>query len=533
MISWGSAKSRSIVLLLSAALCLAAAATPAAAVEDPAAPMYQPGTVDAIELTLPQKSVEALEAEPDEYQPGTLTFTETDGTPGGATGAPVGPLKVEIHLKGTTSFRPLTGKVALKIKFNKAERLLGLKKMTLNNMVQDPSMIHETLAYAAFRAAGVPAPRTGFAYLYVNGEDFGLHLNVETPDDLALEKRFGSFDKKTQHLYEGENGTDLEVGSAGEFEVDEGEEGNIADLEALIAAVNSTGPPELSARVAPFADLREMTTMWAVEKYVGQWDGYSGQEGGHQPNNYFLYSDPVGRFLMLPWGTDETWQEGRHLSFDGKAGLMFNLCLEDASCASTYRESLAAARSAIGAAGLDPLAEELATLLAPWQQMEQGNVRHEFTLQEIQEGVGETRAFIAPRPAEADEWLAAHRPPGPTAPESAPSPAGHGPPVQSQVLQVGRAQKSGRFLRTELHLLAPGVVSQQAQIVSRDGTIPVCRRPAQALPAGPVTLSCPLAAAALTRLRARWLRITLVTRVVSSDGRVEVISRRIALPRSR
>ena len=33
--------------------------------------------------------------------------------------------------------------------------------MTLNNMVQDESMIHETLGYAILRAAGIPAPRTG------------------------------------------------------------------------------------------------------------------------------------------------------------------------------------------------------------------------------------------------------------------------------------------------------------------------------------------------------------------------------------
>jgi hypothetical protein len=35
------------------------------------------------------------------------------------------------------------------------QRFQGLKKLTLNNMVQDKSMIHETLAYASFRSAGV------------------------------------------------------------------------------------------------------------------------------------------------------------------------------------------------------------------------------------------------------------------------------------------------------------------------------------------------------------------------------------------
>ena len=62
--------------------------------------------------------------------------------------------------------------VAFKIKFDKyveGQSFLGLEKMTLNNMVQDPSMIHEVLAYAIFRAFDVPCPRTGYATLRVNG----------------------------------------------------------------------------------------------------------------------------------------------------------------------------------------------------------------------------------------------------------------------------------------------------------------------------------------------------------------------------
>ena len=124
---------------------------------------------------------------------------------------------VGIRLKGGTgSFRPLSGKAAFKIKFNfenpkgeKGKKFLGLKKLTLNNMVQDPSMIHENLIYQAFRAVGVSASRTGYAYVRVNGDDYGLHLNIENVDDVALGKRFGTFQKPPQHLYEGEYGDDV------------------------------------------------------------------------------------------------------------------------------------------------------------------------------------------------------------------------------------------------------------------------------------------------------------------------------------
>ena len=97
--------------------------------------------------------------------------------------------------RAARSFRPLTGKAAFKVKFDKfveEPALPGLEKMTLNNMVQDPSMIHETLAYEAFRAAGVPAPRTGYAFVTVNGEDYGLYLDIESLDEVSLPHWFAS-----------------------------------------------------------------------------------------------------------------------------------------------------------------------------------------------------------------------------------------------------------------------------------------------------------------------------------------------------
>ena len=51
-------------------------------------------------------------------------------------------------------------------------------------------MIHETLGYEVLRAAGVPAPRTGFAYVRVNGVGYGLYLDLETYDDVSLPRLF-------------------------------------------------------------------------------------------------------------------------------------------------------------------------------------------------------------------------------------------------------------------------------------------------------------------------------------------------------
>lgn len=539
-------------------IALVLAVAPSAKADDPATPMYQPDTVDAIELTLPEASIEALENDPEgEYVEGTFSLATTDGAPDGV-GPFSAPITVGIRLKGSVgSFRSLSEKAAFKIKFNyvKGQKFLGLKKMTLNNMVQDPSMIHETLAYQAFRSVGVVSPRTGYAYVRVNGENYGLYLNIETPDDVALEKHFGPF----QHLYEGGSGTDVTPGNAGAFEIDEGDEDDRSDLEALIAAVNGTEPADFSTRVEPFADLAEMTRMWAVEKYIGHWDGYSGEERSPLPNNYYLFSDLASRFQMLPWGADQTW--GSRLEFDGKGGDLFNRCLEDESCAALYRNALRAGQGSIAALDLDSLATCVSNQLAPWQEMEAAP-RREYDAEGIEEGVEETRDFIAERPGELTDWLATQPsdpgettgsgtpvpcgPPEPPAlalsPEAAevsndsPPPAST-PPVPRQahfaVVKVIRSTATSGVLSTHLRLQVAGRIGQTATIHTAHGTLQVCTVRARARPAGPLTLHCRLSAATRHRLRARWLKLRVATRFEPEGGKAETIGRKVFVPERR
>jgi hypothetical protein len=498
---------------------------------DSADSLYDPSKMYVVELSLPQKSRQGLAADSDKYQPGTFSLAETDGTPGGVK-AFSAPVSVEIKLKGSASRRPLSGKSAFKIKFDEAP-FRGLRVITLNNMVEDPSMIHETLAYTAFRGAGVPASRSGYAYVYVDGVDYGVHLDIEALDELALEKRFGPFDAEAQHLYEGEDGWDVHPGGAGQFEIDAGGPDR-GDLEALVDAVNSSGSLPWASRVASAIDLREMTRMWAVEKYIGQWDGYAGSEGEEWlPNNYYLYSDPSGRFQMLPWGNDESWQAAYHLSFDGGAGLMFDRCLEDEACAAIYRESVAAVRDAIAGMDLDALAGQTAALLAPWQELEaEASTREEHSIGEIQHGVAETREFIASRPAEVAEWLGEK-----SQTRAEPASPGSALPTPDRVVhfpapgfRIDRPQVQGSVLRTRVHPWTKGVVAMRVMISTGKGSAVICRDKALVGRAHGLTLHCLLPAAVRQRLRRRSLEITVFTRFLPAGGNPESITRRVTLP---
>jgi hypothetical protein len=541
---------------------------------DEAAAIYNPGAVVFIDLTLSAEAEAKLEAEPGEYVKGTFSMTKSsDGTPAGEEPSPVAPPRaVEVRLKGNVggSFRPLTEKAAFKLKFKKADAFFGLRKMTLNNMVQDPSMIHETLAYSAFRAAGVPASRTGYAHLRLNGDDIGVYLDLENLDEIGLARIFGAFDKETQHLYEGEGGHDVTPGGETGFEVDEGKEDNLKDLEDLIEVVNGEGDEPWSERVAAKADLAEMTKMWAVEKYIDHWDGYSGHAiPGFRPNNYYLYSDPSGRFQMLPWGTDQAWiptigveTPGREVTFDGEGGVLFNKCLEDKACFRAYWEALRDVRDAISQ--LDPaaLAESTADMLGPWQKEEEEHGRPEYDAAEIKEdkyGVDSTLDFIAGRQAEADAWLAAHEPPeeepgegeeeegGGEEPEekgpepeipakissasagSSSPPKSNGPPVPDLV--PGRFAVADGVLVTHIWVSGAGTVEQRVSIPTRHGRLRVCVAAEQAQQAGPVVLRCKLSAAARRRLGEKSLRLRAYTAFAPIGHTTTLTVRNLTAPR--
>lgn len=547
----------------------------------PADWMYEPTSIVEIHLTLPPASIAELEAEPKEYVEGTFSLAETDGTPGSAATFSA-PLTVGIELKGSLgSLRRVYEKAAFKVKFDKyvtGQTFLGLEKMTLNNMVEDPSMVHEATTYQAFHDMGVPAPHVGFAYLTVNGESYGLHLNIETQDAQSLENEFGTpFAAPPQHLYAGEYGADVtdeplprktsEKQWEG-LEVSEGKKKEKEDLEELVAAVEAT-TPSFSRRVASVADLEEMTKDWLVEKYVGNWDGYAGQSPDYyHPNNYYLYSDPSGRFQMMPWGTDETWESGSHLDFGEGGGILFSDCMGDIDgCRRSYLAAGREALTALDATGLDTVARCTAAALRPWQEVEaetserdklpDPSVDGEENLEKAAEEVAATRDFIASRPKELAEFLEEPTPSPrttePTCPplrpvggfpsgeepstggssssgtSAATSPAGPaaGTPPTSGRIKLLHWHRSGGSVAVRLEAPGPGRFVVRGSYGKAGST--ACRGAVTVEAAGTMAVDCRLTHRFAVLLRRRAHRISLEARFVPAAGAVESVVRTIRL----
>lgn len=538
----------SIAVLAALAIFMVGGASPARAGEPapgPAGWLFDPGKVVEIDLGLPPASIAALEAAPEEeYMPGTFEL-RVDGV---AQGPPLG--AVGIRLKGGLgSFRPLGRKAAFKVKFDEFaddQTYFGLEKLTLNNMVQDPTTMREALAYEAFRAVGVAAPRTGYALVRVNGDLYGLYLNVETLDEIALSRWFAS----TRHLYEGSYGADARTG-APPFEVDEGSKKDLGDLKALTAAAEDDDG-DWSEGMAGFADLGQMTRMWAVERIVGHWDSYSGQIGSQWPNNYYLHSDTEGRFRMLPWGTDQTWEV--RLGFDqAGAGLLFARCMADASCAAAYRDALQQAGATIAGLDLAARVDSLAAQLAPCQALELAP-RREYTAVEIAEALARLRGFVADRPTELAVWLGG-APAGPLSgplPGSTPAgvcalhdlsprvplPGGAGsasmpgsPPAPiERRLRIGSARLVGRAVATVVELPHAGQVTQRVTFSAARGKKVACADREARDRAARLTMRCGLSAATLRRIERGPLALRVQIDFAPPAGRREVVRYRLVLP---
>lgn len=528
---------------------LALMAAPASA--DEADWLYDPTKVVEIQLGgLSESELDALEVEPDEYQKGTFEL-KVDGV---TKGVPL--VDVGIRLKGGHgSGRPVkTGKSGLKVRFDefvKGQLFFGLKRLTLNNMIQDPSMVHETLSYELFRALDLPASRTGYAFVNLNGDNYGLFLNLETLDKIALPRWFAS----TQHLYEADMpGTDVTPGDV--FEVDEGDEEDITDLEALITAANDN-VGDWSDGMAAVADLEEMTRMWAVERYVGHWDGYAGRNAFFRPNNYYLHSLDSGVFEMMPWGTDQTWVVP--LGFDEPAGgVLFNNCLADASCAALYESALGEVEAAVPDLELDTKTVCTAELLAPWQALEDP-IRRETDAEEIEEGVADVRTFVSLRPGELADWLGSEAPEVPSGEDPCPEEEGEGeeetppstpdptlppnpvpptarPPASPSILatlvspRLRRVAVDGRWLKARVVAPGAGKLKLIAKTPGKNGST-VCSARREVEVAGAAILTCQLSGAAQQMLAEEPLKLRLRISFRPPSGPTDSLFRTVAIPR--
>ena len=106
---------------------------------------------------------------------------------------------VGIRAKGNTSLSNVSAsdgeRYSFKIEFDQYQTgntYHGLDKLCLNNVIQDNTYMKDYLVYQMMNEFGVASPLSSYAYITVNGEDFGLYLAVEAVEESFLTRNYGS-----------------------------------------------------------------------------------------------------------------------------------------------------------------------------------------------------------------------------------------------------------------------------------------------------------------------------------------------------
>ena len=264
-----------------------------------------------------------LSVHPSDWQQLKDTFFENTYYPAEFTWRGITVEEVAIRSRGGGSrsgFKP-----GLRIDFNrfvKGQHFLGLTSLVLDNHWQDPSFLRERLSLLLFRRMGIPAPRTAYARLYVNGSYGGLYSIVEEVNKVFLKDRFGQNDG---HLYEYKWLSEYHFEFLGEdpeayapmFKAQTHEsQPEYERLVAMIKTINEAPDEDFAERMRQYLDLELLIRHLAVENYVGEYDGLLGDWG---MNNFYLYRfEKSDRFQFIPWDKDVTFYQPEH-------SVLFNL----------------------------------------------------------------------------------------------------------------------------------------------------------------------------------------------------------------
>ncbi len=273
---------------------------------------------------------------------------------------------VGVRIKGRLgSARSISGKPAFKLDFLEyggTERLDGLEKLNINNMVQDCAKVKEFAAYGIHELTGTPSPRVAYTEVRVNGATKGLYSVVEAMDDVFLKTRFAD---PSGNLYDGDYElhpdrsytlVDFREGIDQLFLLDEGEDNGLSDIAAITAAAAGSGTVEED--LGHLVDIDQLARFIAATAWTGHSDSYV-----YYSNNYRVWFDPSrdGRAVLLPWDPD--WAFYRDTVLRRPYGILAARCIADTACMDKVRLAVDELDAALETSTLRARIGEMAALI--------------------------------------------------------------------------------------------------------------------------------------------------------------------------
>lgn len=211
---------------------------------------------------------------------------------------------VGMRTKGNSTLNTLanddtTDRYSFKIDFDyydSSKNLYGLTKLNLNNAYQDNSYMKNNLSYKIFELMEVPTPEAGFAYITINGEEWGLYETIEGIEEPYLIKNFGRADGD---LYKPDGtgsdlkwlGDDYDLYTGMDLKTNKDTTDNSSLIKFLDAINNGDGTD-----LEKYLNVDEALRYFAVNTALANMDSYQGS----MKHNYYLY-EIDGVFQILPW----------------------------------------------------------------------------------------------------------------------------------------------------------------------------------------------------------------------------------------
>ena len=259
---------------------------------------------------------------------------------------------VGIRAKGNSSLSQVVSsdsdRYSFKInfkKYNKEQNYYGLEKLNLNNIIQDATYMKDYLAYTMMGEFGVASPYVSYSYITINGEEWGLYLNVEEVEESFLERNYGEdygnlYKPETMEMNgdKGEQMPTADAGNPSELSQEAAEKamqngqfprggfGGPGSENSLGADLKYTDDQydsyanifdyaetditdnDKDRLIASLKQLNEGTNLdevldvdallryFVVHNFVDNYDSYTGT----MLHNYYLYEQD-GKLTMLPW----------------------------------------------------------------------------------------------------------------------------------------------------------------------------------------------------------------------------------------
>ncbi len=263
--------------------------------------LYDDASVGRVDLALDPDSLQAIYDDPssDVYTPVTFTFTR---------GGYVETLEdVGLRLRG--NFSRFAAKKNFKISFNRfapGRKFHGVEKLNLNGQANDPTVARAKITSDLTATIGPEATRAGHVEVWINGDYYGLYINVEHIDEQFAENHFGS---SVANVYKclWPAALTWEGSSASNYgyceHTEAGDLPAYADVVAFIDALNNTPDAELACALESHLNVDGWLRQAAIEVITGHWDGYIWNH-----NNFYLVYNPIaGRLEYVIYDTDNTW----------------------------------------------------------------------------------------------------------------------------------------------------------------------------------------------------------------------------------